>query len=226
MNIGCPSGQRLFDLDGFVMRTYCNSWACPTCRRRLAYQWARNIYYGACLMRPLPLYFVTLTMPGWMSNPAQGYKELPICFDKFRRLMQKSASYYAYAAFAEEQHVSRNMVHLHIITRSNMPSRLNDLAVHCGFGPQSRNIIISSVGASFYVSKYASKSLPHAPSGFRRVRISESWPRLPDPILPADYIPMEPRESLKAYIARCAAALGYQVADLAERYDNHAIDIE
>jgi len=224
--IGCVGGERLFNVDGFVMRAYCNQWACPVCRKRLAHRWALNIYYGSLLMRPNPLYFITLTMPGWMSDPAQGYQELPRCWKNFTYHMQKSAYSSAYAAFAEEQHVNRDMVHLHIITRANLPTRLNDLAVRCGFGPQSRNVIVSGPGAAFYVSKYASKNLPHAPSGFRRVRISRDWPRLPEPDLPYDYIPREPKESTRSYIARCAAALGYQVAELAERYENHAIDIQ
>ncbi len=226
MTIGCVGGERLFTIDGFVMRAYCNQWACPVCRKRLAHHWALNILYGSLLMRPNPLYFITLTMPGWMSDPAIGYKELPKCWDNFRKTMQRSAYCYSYAAFAEEQHENRDMVHLHIITRANLPSRLNDLAVRCGFGPQARNLIVSGHGASYYVSKYATKNLPHAPHGFRRVRISQDWPRLPEPDLPQDYIPREPKESTKTYIARCAATLGYQVAELSDRWQNEAIDIQ
>ncbi len=208
------------------MRAYCNQWVCPTCRKRLAHRWALNVYYGSVLMRPNPLYFLTLTMPGWMTDPAQGYKELPKCWDNFRTVMRRSARCSSYAAFAEEQHENRAMVHLHIITRCNLPTRLNDLAVSSGFGPMSANRIVTGIGASYYVSKYATKNLPNAPHGFRRVRISQDWPRLPEPNLPYDYIPREPKESTKTYIARCAAALGYQVADLSERWQNEAIDIE
>jgi len=224
--VGCPNGKRLFTYQGYIMRTYCGSWHCPVCRRKLAHYWAQNVYYGACLWRPMPLYFLTFTMPGWFTSPAQGYKELPKCWDTFRKLAGRQYRWFTYAAFAEEQSKNRAMIHLHVITTCNLPTRLNEIALHCGFGFESKNEIITGIRAAFYVTKYASKSLPNAPTHFRRVRISQTWPRLPEPILPEDYIPQRQREPLKDYIMRCSAELGIATAELTELYDNLASDLE
>ncbi len=224
--IGCAAGKRLFTLNGWIMRTYCGSWNCPTCRRRLAQYWARNVYYGACLWRPNPLYFLTFTMPGWMTDPAQGYRELPKCWNTFRQIGIRGYECFSYAAFAEEQDLNRGMVHLHVITTANLPTRLNEIALHCGFGPQANNQLMTGHGAAYYVTKYASKTLPHAPRNFRRVRISQVWPRLPEPVLPVDYIPQETHESLTAYMHRVSAWLSIDLQTIKDRFDNHALDLQ
>ncbi len=207
------------------MRTYCDSWNCPVCRKRKAHHWAQNVYYGWCLWRPRPFYFLTFTMPGWMKTPEQGYEDLPRCWDNLRQDVVKTTGWFVYAAFVEEQALNRDMPHLHVVTLSNLPTRLNELALHCGFGYQARNLLMDGAGAAYYVTKYASKSLTHAPKKFRRVRASNIWPRLPDPILPNDYIPMETGEKIKPYVQRCAAELGVAVGDMMDRYTNHAIDV-
>jgi len=224
--VGCPNGKRLFTYRGYIMRTNCGSWQCPYCRRKLAHYWAQNVYYGACLWRPNPLYFITLTMPGWMSDPMQGYKELPKCWDNFRSIATKQYSCWSYAAFAEEQTKTRGMVHLHVITTCNLPTRLNEMALHCGFGHQADNQLINGTGAAYYVTKYASKTLPHAPHGFRRVRISRIWPRLPDPVLPKDYIPERRQEGLNQYLLRVSGELSIPIGEIRDLYDNWASDIE
>lgn len=226
MIIGCAAGKRLFTYKGWVMRTYCNSWNCPTCRRRLAHKWAKNVYYGWCLWRPRPFYFLTFTMPGWMERPEQGYKELPKCWDNLRKYVSRQYHRFSYAAFCEEQPQKRDMVHLHVITRTDLPTRLNEIALHCGFGFQASNRLMTGIGASYYVAKYASKALTHAPSHFRRVRISQEWPRLPEPVLPEDYIPSWPRESMAGYLHRVSATIGVDLRTITERYDNHGLDIE
>lgn len=226
MSIGCANGKRLFSTQGFIMRTYCGQWACPTCRKRLARHWAQNVYYGWCLWRPRPFYFLTFTMPGWMTDPAQGYEELPQCWDNLRKFITRKYGWFVYVAFAEEQESTRGMVHLHVITLTNLPTRLNEIALHAGFGPQAKNLLMTGKGAAFYVSKYASKSLPNAPRHFRRVRISQVWPRLPEPYLPADYIPQLEKESIGEYIMRVAGSLGMNIVDLRDRFTNEALDIE
>jgi hypothetical protein len=222
---GCPNGKRLVTYQGWVMRTYCASWNCPVCRKLLAHRWAQNVYYGWCLWRPRPFYFLTFTMPGWMVSPEQGYQELPACWDNLRREITKAYHWFVYAAFVEEQALNRDMPHLHVITLTNLPTRLNELALHCGFGHQAKNLLMTGKGAAYYVTKYASKQLLYAPRHFRRVRVSQVWPRLPDPILPGDYIPQGPGEKLKPYLQRCAAETGMMAGDLMDRWTNEALDI-
>ncbi len=224
--IGCPAGQRLFTTDGWIMRTYCNSWHCPVCRRRLAHYWAEQVYYGWCLWRPRPFYFLTFTLPGWLKVPASGYDCLPGCWDTLRKEIQRTYGWFIYAAFVEEQTLNRNMPHLHVLTLTNLPSRLNEIALHAGFGYQSQNLLVTGRAAVYYVAKYASKELAHAPKNFRRVRISQTWPRLPSPDLPQDYIPQPRTLSTSEYIWMCSAQLGIEHQVLVERYDNHALDLE
>jgi hypothetical protein len=164
-------------------------------------------------------------MPGWMESPQQGYKELPKCWKNLQQTVTRSYGWFVYAAFVEEQAKNRDMPHLHVITLTNLPTRLNELALHCGFGHQAKNMLMTGLGAAYYVTKYASKSLSFAPRHFRRVRVSQSWPRLPEPDLPLDYIPLETHESLAAYMARVSAWLSIDLSVIRDRYDNHALDL-
>jgi len=171
------------------------------------------------------MYFLTFTMPGWMKDAEQGYQELPKCWKNLQQTINRKFGYFVYAAFVEEQHENRDMPHLHIITLTSLPARLNEIALHCGFGFQAQNLLMSGNSASYYVAKYASKNLLYAPFKFRRVRISQVWPRLPDPELPADVLPMLKSETIKQYIFRIAALLDYDVQTLDERFTNYALDI-
>jgi len=164
-------------------------------------------------------------MPGWMRDPTQGYAELPKSWKNLQQIVNRKYGWFVYAAFVEEQHEQRDMPHLHIITLTSLPSRLNELALHCGFGYQARNLLMSGGAAAYYVAKYASKNLLYAPFKFRRVRISQIWPRLPDPILPADVLPMLKSETIRQYIFRIAGLLDYDVQTLDERWTNYALDI-
>lgn len=72
------------------------------------------------------------------------------------------------------------MPHFHVISLSKAPYRIKDLAHDCGFGYQAAESIINGQKAANYCAKYASKTNPATPKGFRRVRASRDWAKLPD----------------------------------------------
>jgi hypothetical protein len=52
--------------------------------------------------------------------------------------------------------------------------------MECGFGYQAKESLINGAKAANYCAKYASKTNPATPKGFRRVRASRDWAKLPD----------------------------------------------
>lgn len=81
------------------------------------------------------------------------------------------------------------------------PYRLKDLAWHYGFGYQAKEILIESPAAASYVAKYASKGDKSIPKGFRRVRASQDWEKLP-PRSRAPYIVAGKDEDISHYLIR------------------------
>lgn len=71
------------------------------------------------------------------------------------------------------------MPHFHIISTVKAPKRLKDIAVWSGFGYQAKEKLVTSGEAAWYVAKYASKQSEETPRGFRRVRASQNWTKLP-----------------------------------------------
>jgi hypothetical protein len=135
-------------------------------------------------------------------------------WDRFRRTIQKSYPNWQYAAFVECHPHRNNIPHYHVISLYPTPYRLKDLAVSCGFGFEAWDVPISSRGAAAYVSKYASKQGYIMPRGFRRVRVSHRWPKLPKPGYEKRVYPMGNRESVKAYIRRVASITGMKYSEL------------
>lgn len=72
-----------------------------------------------------------------------------------------------------------------------------------GFGYQAEEKRINSAKAAAYVTKYASKQSPSAPKGFRRVRASQGWTKLPEKGQDA-LIVQAVGESLQNYLSRVA----------------------
>lgn len=85
--------------------------------------------------------------------------------------------------------------------------------MECGFGYQAKEKLIDSPKAANYCAKYASKTNPHTPKGFRRVRASRDWARLPefegDPL-----IVRSKTELLSDYLLRVHWVTGVSMDDL------------
>lgn len=174
----CPAFYA-FDNEGNLHAVQCGQWSCPTCAKHLARMWAWR-----CRLHVETTggeaYFWTLTLRGKYHTAASGYKALPTLWDNLRKRIQRSQKNWSYCAFVEGQPQRDYMPHFHVISMSKSPKRLKDLAMECGFGYQAKEKLITSGQAANYCAKYASKTNPATPKGFRRVRASRDWTKLPD----------------------------------------------
>lgn len=220
----CPTAQRAFNEIGQVVHIACDQWKCDYCGHVLAWRWAERVRFGIALW-PGPAYFWTLTLPGWVDSPARGYEILPQRWDNIRREMQHETEDFQYAAFVEAHPHRMDIPHFHIISLCKAPARLKDMAVAAGFGYQAKEVQINGSMAASYVSKYTSKQGRQMPKGFRRVRISQAWPRLPDPLYPLAVYPMMRGEGLQAYIGRVSRLTHTLPSKLVATWQDRAADV-
>jgi hypothetical protein len=200
----------------------CGQWACPLCRKTLAWKVSERARLG--MLEHCPSYFFTVTQPSKIKSSEAAYAIMPHQWDTFRNLIQyqakKEGINWEYLAVTEGQPQRGNMPHLHIITSINPVSfsyrwqkhaRAKDIAAHCGFGFQSDLSIVDSNDPrklASYISKisnYISKDPIdyNPPKGFRRVRYSQGWPELP--AMPKLELSVQkPAESASDWIERTA----------------------
>lgn len=171
------SSANAFTHRGVVIPLPCGKWSCPECARTLAKEWAIRVKLG---IGEDVAYFWTLTMSGKVRTPAYAFEILPSLWDVFRKRMQRTRGKWSYVAFIEGQPKRSNMPHFHIISMEKAPMRLKDLAVLCGFGYQAWDEKVKDKRAAHYTAKYLTKQSPVTPEGFKRVRHSQDWPKLPD----------------------------------------------
>jgi len=174
----CPAFYA-FDGEGNLHAIQCGQWSCPTCAKTLARLWAWRcrLHLEASGGEA---WFWTLTLRGKFHTAAQGYNALPSLWDNLRKRVQRAHKTWSYCAFVEGQPQRDYMPHFHVISMQQAPMRLKDLAMECGFGYQAKATIVNSGKAANYCAKYASKTNPATPKGFRRVRSSRDWAKLPD----------------------------------------------
>jgi len=163
-------------------------------------------------------WFWTLTLGRKYKTAADGFVALPKLWDRFRKYMERLIpGRWEYVAFVEGQPERGFMPHFHIISLSKCPKRIKDLAVWSGFGHQATATKVTSGKAAAYVTKYASKQSPLTPRGFRRVRASRGWSRLPskgENVL----IIRAGKESLQDYLTRVASETQVPLDDLIETW--------
>jgi hypothetical protein len=162
---------------GAVVTLPCGQWKCRECSRILALQWAKRAKIG---VEHKMAFMWTLTQPGYVKTPAFAYSVLPKQWDKLRRYCQSVWGHWSYFAVVEGQPKRVFMPHFHLLCFHEPPIRLKDLAVQCGFGYQALSEPVRDKRAARYVSKYLTKQPTVVPPHFRRVRVSQDWPPLPD----------------------------------------------
>lgn len=204
----CPYAGRAFNNLGQIITLACDRWSCPYCRQVLAWRWAERVRFGIDLAQPRDPLFWTLTLPGRYVSPENAYRKLPNLWAGIRQTLRRQFGVFPYCAFVEGQPHRLDMPHFHLITFQWPNGRLKDLAVHCGFGFEADISQVNGPRAARYVSKYASKQPRAMPRNFRRVRVSQDWPRLPQPAYELDVIYRNKRESVKAYVRRVAVQTG------------------
>lgn len=213
---GCPTAIG-FNRHGNIRPIYCGKWACERCSRHNARMWAWRVFIGVENAGGT-VWMWTLTMRGSIQTQAYAYKILPKLWDTFRKALQRAfGGAFTYAAFVEGQPKRNHMPHFHIVSYRKAPKRLKDMAVKAGFGHQAKEKPIQSKGAAAYVSKYVTKGDAHMPQGFRRVRTSKDWPKLP-PYEGEPFLVPGRKESSLEFILRVHAKTGVDIEELWERY--------
>lgn len=211
----CPS-LKAFNTNGSVVAIPCGSWSCPKCSKDNARLWA----WRAMLQLdadPRPCRFWTLTMPGGMRSVRDAFDCIPRLWDSFRKEIQRSSGKWTYLAFVEGQAQRDGMPHFHILTFTVAPYRLKDFAAHIGFGYMAKDLPVVSKAAANYVAKYASKGDGAMPRGFRRVRSSKDWYKLPFVPHAAFIVPAK-GEDLVHYLCRVADETGLSVDDVSQKW--------
>lgn len=109
------------------------------------------------------------------------------------------------------------MPHFHVISMQKSPVRLKDLAMYSGFGYEAKEDKINGHKAASYCAKYASKQNPNTPKGFRRVRASRDWAKLPP--FSADPLIVKTREETTTdYLLRVHEKTGRDLQSLVDAW--------
>src|SRR5438477_4135940 len=207
-----------FKHDGSVVIVYCGKWSCSRCAKVNANLWAWRVrlYISAGQGEA---WFWTFTLGSSYHTPKSGYQALPKLWDTLRKKVQRQFGKWEYCAFVEGQPKRGRMTHINIISFVKSPKRIKDLAVECGFGHQAVEEYVSDKKAGAYVAKYASKTDAQMPTGFRRVRTSRGWPKLP-PYHGERYMVKSSLETLADYLLRVSDVSGVEPEVLERRWTN------
>lgn len=182
-----------FKSSGQAVLVYCGQWSCKSCAKKLARKWAIRTYrhIEAAIDRTgQRWYFLTLTLGSYYKTASQGFARIKKLWQALRMYLKRKYGAFEYIAFVEGQPRRAGMPHFHIIMSlcpkealnkkgEIIKHRVHNFAASRGFGFQADLTPVVSKKAAFYVSKYSSKGSEIVPKGFRRVRTSRGWYKLP-----------------------------------------------
>lgn len=217
MPTACPVTKG-FNAHGRLQPINCGQWKCKDCARHLARLWAWRVRIHI-ENNGGTAYFWTLTLRGKYHNAEQGFQVLPRLWNAFRMHIQRSTVDWSYCAFVEGQPKRDYMPHFHIISLLKCPERLKDVAMQSGFGYEAKESKVNGPKAASYCAKYASKISPKTPKGFRRVRASRDWAKLPDSAYPKILVKSK-AETVTAYLTRVSDTFLLPINDLWEVWND------
>lgn len=203
----CKSPYFAYQKDGQwrIKRGSCNRWECERCQHFVASQHYGRIVQGVKEIageKEETLWFITITCKGKDMPLKRAKEEYMRWTNHLLTLMRKDAKktkqFWAYCQVTELQ--KRGHPHSHIITsykpngakKEPLPERenhyvsewLQNAIVNAGLGEQyDISMIENPEAASRYVAKYMFKESQFKtefPRHWRRVRYSQSWPKLPE----------------------------------------------
>jgi hypothetical protein len=196
LNADCPNpnrpylrGVNLERREAVYFRPRCKLWACPVCGPINKGLWVVRAYHGAeSLTRdsagdgdPLELSFLTITSHRAL-DAAGSVAVFQKAWNRLRGRAARRSPDGEYMLIPERHQDGR--LHAHAIETYNLGTRFwKDAAASCGLGYIAEEEEVRSArGAARYANKYIAKTLSTEqwPSGFRRVRTSRGWPKLPD----------------------------------------------
>jgi len=196
----------------------CKLWSCPACAEINKSLWAVRAYSGAAQLaeQGIDISFLTLTSHEKLSAAAS-LAVWPDAWKKLRQRAYRASGGFQYLLIPEQHKDGR--LHVHAIETAGLGKRWwKDNGRACGLGFMAdEGIARTAGGAANYVVKYLSKSLAYTawPKGFRRVRPSQKWPKMPElPELEGWYFEvLSPAENLSIAFDDMERA-GYTVAIL------------
>ena len=220
-----------FNSKGTIRAVPCGKWSCEVCRKKNAQMWGWRAQIH--IDNATHTYWCwTFTLGSKYKTRKQGYESLKRLWDNLRTVIRRNYSKspsgatikWTYLAFVEEQPKKRKMPHFHILTNIPSPYRIKDWAVFLGFGFEAYEDEVVGKQAARYVSKYVSKGGTDMPRGFRRVRSSQNWAKLP-PFIGDRLIVKRNSESITDYLLRVADTTDTEIQDLWDRWRvAHEID--
>lgn len=160
----------------------CKLWSCPACAEINQKLWALRAIAGVEQLKEAghELWFTTITSHEKLS-PEYALMIWPKAWGKLRQRASRAADTFEYL-LVPEQHISTK-IHVHLIQTSGLTKKWwKDNARSCGLGYQDDSKRVrNGKQAGYYTTKYLSKQLETNswPRGFRRVRTSQGWPKLP-----------------------------------------------
>jgi hypothetical protein len=164
--------------EGALFRPPCKRWNCPYCQQQNAAHWAFVAWAGteSWISQGLDVVFVTVTSHEKLSVE-RAFEVWP---DQWRKLKGRITYKYGKPEYymVSERHQSGKL-HMHaIVTRAIDQTWLKTAARRSGLGFMAHvRPVDQAIGASFYASKYLTKFGAQWPTGWRRVRLSQGWPR-------------------------------------------------
>lgn len=189
-----------------IFHPRCKQWSCPACAEINAAKWGAFVKQTSAYISD-HLYFVTITARGKTQSLeesmlafTEAWKRLLSRVHYYNSLIEWAGTHgnpkrFIYLAIPEQ--TKRGIMHLHIVCNQWFFLRLSklvperrkkklvfirwkDLAMETGLGYQAKVEPVNTGKVFYYVTKYLSKDLGKVdwPRGFRRVRLSQSWPRL------------------------------------------------
>lgn len=200
--------------EAIVFQPRCGLWSCPACAETNAELWALRTLNGIKELKSAghEIYFTTITTHEDLS-PEIALKIWPKQWGKLRQRASRAALVFEYL-LVPEQHKTKK-IHVHLLDTGALPERWwKDNARQCGMGfmATSEQLRNPAQGAK-YVTKYLAKQLKDNvwPRGFRRVRTSQHWPKLPTmPDSNFDFMPVPPDMALNDFVLQLTFA-GFDV---------------
>lgn len=160
----------------------CKLWSCPACAEINKSLWAVRAYSAAEQLagQGNKIDFLTLTSHEKLSAAAS-LAIWPKAWSKLRQRAYRATGGFQYLLVPEQHKDGR--LHVHAIETAGLGERWwKDNGRECGLGYMAEEEkALTAGGAAGYVVKYLSKSLAYTawPKGFRRVRVSRQWPKMP-----------------------------------------------
>lgn len=196
----------------------CKSWHCAACAKTNADLWQMRATVGAdhFIQQGFTVQLVTVTSHERVSRKV-AIERLPDNWNRLRNRWQREVGKPAYFIVGETGNKSAHF-HLHLITNLSPGERFwKDAARASGMGyiADESDPLVNASRAGFYCGKYLAKQFSAGlyKKGYRRVRCSNSWPKLPK--LPRDpnwdFSVVANGEPLSGFIEKLQAQ-GFRVA--------------